>query len=155
MSHPTASRGGTGGKGAWIVLSCPQTFLVKNFGVALMYGKIKENREKGQKFSDWVQEMFPGLCIKNDVPAAIWFASDFPHSEEIPAGMSNPRCIRAWFNEQQTTQALPSDLQEITPESALLLPQRDAERVAKVVHRSTSGGKLILWCHRPEPLEPR
>ena len=45
-----------------------------------MYGKQKENRAPGHKFSDWVQEMFPGLCVKHEVSAALWYAFDFHHS---------------------------------------------------------------------------
>jgi hypothetical protein len=89
-----------------------------------MYGKIKENRpvvgedtqgrKSYQKFSDWVVIAFPGICTKNDVPAALWFAQDFPHHEEIPAGISHPRNIREWFNEQQA--AATPDPFEATPD---------------------------------------
>ena len=92
-------------------------------GVALMYGKQKENREAGQKFSDWVQVMFPGLGTKNDAAAAVWYAAEFPPvvEKDIPTGMTSPRHIREWFNDQQAAQALqaalPADAPEVTVET--------------------------------------
>ena len=44
-------------------------------GVALMYGKQKENRERGQKFSEWVNVMFPELSMR-DASDAQWFAEN-------------------------------------------------------------------------------
>lgn len=74
-----------------------------------MYGKQKENRATGQKFSDWVQEMFPGLN-KNDTADSIWFATNSPSLGKIPAAISNPQLIRQWFNEQQATADLNASL---------------------------------------------
>jgi hypothetical protein len=33
--------------------------------------------------------------------AALWYANDFQQGVEIPAGLSRPRNIREWFNDQQ------------------------------------------------------
>ena len=74
--------------------------------------------------------MFPGLCTKNEVPAALWFAQEFPAGQEIPTGLSHPERIRRWANEQQATQALPEPLQTITPTSTPVLAQRDAASFA-------------------------
>ena len=59
-----------------------QRQLWREVGEALAYGKNKLNRPAGQKFSDWAVEQFPGICIKNDVPDAIWFATEFPETQE-------------------------------------------------------------------------
>ena len=108
-------------------------------GVALMYGKLKENRD-GLKFSEWCNQKFPGIDTKNDVPAALWFASDFPSGKEIPAGMSSPQHIRQWFNEQQDIEASPIDGPEIAvapaPKFAAL---RDATKFIKLDQRAESG----------------
>lgn len=107
--------------------------------MALMYGKIKENRKAGQKFSEWVQSMFPGLDVRVDAAAALWYASVFQHHVEIPEGISHPRNIRDWFNTQETSQALPIDLQETpAPEPTVVLPKATAVKVNKLVHRSTT-----------------
>lgn len=103
-----------------------------------MYGKQKENRKAGQKFSEWVQETFPGLG-GNDTADAIWFAEKSGTLPEIPPGLTSPILIRRWFNTQQAAQALPEDLLAIAPAAALSLPQRDAEKVAKVIQRAASG----------------
>lgn len=102
-----------------------------------MYGKDKANRG-GLKFSEWVQEMFPGLGAR-DASDAIWWASNSDVTTEIPAGLSHPQNIRQWFNATQTAQAVPEDLQDVAPAATLQLPQRDAERVAKTILRAQSG----------------
>jgi hypothetical protein len=93
-------------------------------GVALMYGKQKENRAAGQKFSEWVQEKFPGLH-QQDASDAIWFAENSNTVLDSCEGLSHPRRIRAAFNEQQATQALPEDLQTVAPTSTPALDQRE------------------------------
>jgi hypothetical protein len=103
-----------------------------------MYGKDKGNRKVGQKFSEWVQEGFPGLR-QNDAAAAMWYASNSTNLVEIPAGMSHPESIRAWARDQEDAQALPADLLEVTPQSTVKLDSRGAERVAKVALRAASG----------------
>ena len=87
-------------------------------GVALMYGKQKENREAGQKFSDWVQVMFPGLH-QNVAADALWFASsDSIPGMDLPADLTHPHRIRQWFNDHEATlatqAALPADAPEVT-----------------------------------------
>ncbi len=76
-------------------------------GVALMYGKSLTKEERGGlKFSEWCLEMFPGICTKNEVQDAIWFAEVFGQTDQkmLPPGLSSPRWIRRWFNEQQAAQ---------------------------------------------------
>ena len=129
------------GQRAWTAIKSTaeeQRFWWLDVGAALREGKDKANRKPGQKFSDWVQEEFPGL--NQDTAAdAIWFASNSVATTEITADLSHPKNIRVWFNEQQATQALPALLQEIAPTSTPVLTQRDAERVAKTIHRAASG----------------
>lgn len=67
------------------------------------------------------------------------FAENSVRLTEIPPDMSHPQWIRRWFSEQDATQGLPPELQEVTPEPSLRLPQRDAERVAKTILRAQSG----------------
>ena len=129
------------GQRAWKEIkatAAEQRTLWLEVGVALMYGKIKENRKAGQKFSEWVQEIFPGLPERS-VPDAIWFASNSETLSEIPAGVADPICIKRWFNEQEAIQALPTDLQETpAPEPTVVLPKATAVKVNKLVHRSTT-----------------
>ena len=47
--------------------------------------KDKANRKEGQKFSEWVQEMFPGLTEKT-ASDAIWWATNSGSLPEIPSG---------------------------------------------------------------------
>ena len=122
------------GQRAWTTIKASaeeQRVLWLEVGVALMYGKIKENREKGQKFSEWVQEMFPGLG-GDDTAAAIWYASEFSSTQlEIPEGMSSPQNIRRWFNAQGVVPAP-------TPELTLETPDRlvaSIEQVGKVAKK--------------------
>jgi hypothetical protein len=104
-----------------------------------MYGKQKGNRKQGQKFSEWVQEMFPGLHERT-ARDAIWLAEHFSEvTSELPGELTHPVNIRAWANEQQAAKALPEDLQQVAPSPTLRLEDRDAEKVAKTVKRAESG----------------
>ena len=98
--------------------------------MALVFGKRKENRPEDMKFSDWAKAAFPGLDTKDEVPAAIWYATEFPSESEkdIPPHLSYPKSIKAWFNEQQATQSLPEDLQTITPVLTLNSPSGTPRR---------------------------
>ena len=103
-----------------------------------MYGKLAENRP-GQKFSEWVQEIFPGL--NQDTAAdAIWLASNSVSTTEIPADLSHPKNIRVWFNEQQATKALPPELLTAPPPvPTASLPKESAVKVNKLAHRAAAG----------------
>lgn len=106
-------------------------------GVALMYGKQKNNRAAGQKFSDWVQEMFPGLDMR-DASDAQWFAEN---SDTVTDSctLSHPRRIREAHNEQQSTAALPADAPEVSTVSApKFASKRDAESFIKLDQRAES-----------------
>ena len=136
-----------------------QRILWLEVGVALMYGKLDTNRPKigsdsrgrpkYQKFSLWVQELFPGLC-STTTTNTMWFAKNSTIMVEIPVGLTHPTAIRDWMDNPKRVvdldapevwDKLPSDLQEITPTPAIQLPQRDAEKVAKVILRAQSGGE--------------
>ena len=125
-------------------------------GAALAAGKIKENRPidgydgRGrpvyQTFSAWVKESFPGICTKNEVDAAIWFFQEFPRNEEkfgeLPAGLTYPRNIREWFNEQpKADEAPPFDLETPPVPQPPVLAPRDAEKVIKIIERADYGGE--------------
>lgn len=85
-------------------IAAEQRFWWLDVGAALAVGKDKENRRPGQKFSEWVQEMFPGLG-QQDASDAIWLHQESMSLMEIPAGMSHPSWIRRWHNEAQLAQA--------------------------------------------------
>jgi hypothetical protein len=106
-------------------------------GVALMYGKQKENRLAGQKFSEWADETFPGLD-HNSRADTIRFAEVFSGDLKIPAGLTHPTSVLRWLD-KQATQGLPEDLRTITPGVSPTLAPRDAQKVNKLAHRSTSG----------------
>ena len=105
-------------------------------GVALMYGKAKENRKAGQKFSEWVQAMFPGLHAQ-DGSDAMWFAEN-SNTVLDSCTLTHPRRIREEHRDHQATQALPEDLQSVAPIATPSLTQRDAEKVVKVIQRAAS-----------------
>lgn len=69
-----------------------------------MYGKQKENRAPGQKFSEWVQEMFSGLLAKT-ASDALWFAENSAVTADLPGDISHPVNTRDWHREHQATQA--------------------------------------------------
>ena len=132
------------GQRAWTKIKATaeeQRILWLEVGMALMAGKIKENRAKGQLFSEWVQEKFPGLGLSTEVSAAIWFASEFRNDcEKLPKAMAHPVAIRQWFNEQQSTADLPSDAPEVTIVSnPKFATKRDAVKFIKVDQRADSG----------------
>jgi hypothetical protein len=138
------------GRAAWSTLKASaeeQRTLWLEVGVALMYGKVKENRTVGQKFSDWVRGMFPGLG-EHDARAAIWFAEKSSDSLEIPAGMTNPQSIRQWHGEQAQAQALPQELHDIAPvATAPVMDKRQAEKASKVINRMKAGGPTMCEKH--------
>ena len=142
------------GQRAWTKIKATaeeQRVLWLEVGTALMAGKIKENRAKGQLFSEWVQEKFPGLG-KDNTSSAIWFASEFSGlPKNIPADKYSPDEIRRWFNEQQAPANLPSDAPEVTIESApKFATHRDAVKFIKVDQRAETDdeGSAIAKRHR-------
>ena len=139
----TAQVGIKKGQQAWSQIKATaeeQRVLWLEVGVALMYGKIKENRADGQKFSEWVQEKFAGLN-KNDTADSIWYAENSPSLGKIPAGKSNPQLIRQWFNEQQAFLANTDPVlkEAPAPTAAVSLDKRVGERIVKLIHRKVSG----------------
>jgi hypothetical protein len=99
-----------------------------------MYGKQKENRKAGQKFSEWVADAFPGLSMR-DASDAQWFAEN---SETVSDSctVTHPTRIRQEHNEQQAAQAIPEDLQAVSATPAAVMSQRSAEKAAKVIQRA-------------------
>ena len=130
------------GQRAWTAIKDTaeeQRTLWLEVGVALMYGKMAENRP-GQKFSEWVQEMFPGLVDRHDIADALWFAEESATVTQIPEGLTHPSRIRRWFNEQQATKALPPELLTTPPPvPTTSLPKESAVKVNKLAHRAAAG----------------
>jgi hypothetical protein len=92
------------GQQAWchIKKSAPdQRNAWRDVGEALLEGRSREHREEEQ-FTEWVQEMFPGLQ-QNEAGAALWFTAEFRGLHvSIPVGMSLPTAIRRRFTDNQT-----------------------------------------------------
>lgn len=106
-------------------------------GEALMYGKMKENRE-GLKFSEWVREKFPGLTPRY-ASAAIWVSENSAYYAESLDGVSDPIEAQRMSAEKQATQSLPEDLQAVTPAPTLRLPKEASVKVNKLAHRASTG----------------
>jgi hypothetical protein len=132
------------GQRAWTKIKATaeeQRVLWLEVGTALMAGKIKENRAKGQLFSEWVQERFPGLHMAHAADV-LWFAENSNSVLEIPEHLSHPQIIRQWSREQQVTAGLPSDAPEVTIVSTpKFATHRDAVKFIKVDQRAESGGE--------------
>ena len=144
MATASAQESSRTGQQAWKAIKATaeeQRTLWLEVGVALMYGKIKENRKAGQKFSEWVQEMFPGLTDRHDIADALWCAENCVTVTQTAetAHLTHPSRIRRACVEAITTQALPTELQETpAPEPTVVLPRATAVKVNKLVHRSTT-----------------
>ena len=82
--------------------------------------------------------MFPGLGTAATTDA-LWYASNSIVAIEMPVDLTHPQNIRQWHREQQTSQALPPELQTITPETSTALPKEAAVKINKLFHRSTAG----------------
>ena len=74
-----------------------------------------------------------------DASDALWYGTNSVVTSDLPDGISHPQNIRQWFNDQQTSQALPPELQTITPETSTVLPKEAAVKINKLFHRSTAG----------------
>ena len=110
-----------------------------------MFGKIKENRFVGQKFSEWVQEKFPGFPERS-VSDVLWFASNSETLSEIPSGMADPICIKRWFNEQEV--ATPP-----TPDLTLTTPSRLTASIEQVAPQAKRINKLVAMAELGEGQE--
>jgi hypothetical protein len=138
------------GQQAWTQIKATteeQRTLWLEVGVALMYGKQKENRtllapRKWQGYCDWVNKTFPELDTHNYAPAALWYAQDFPNDWEklIPQGMADPVCIQRWFNEKQEILENTDPVLRYAPapEAKITIAASIGQRIAKLVHRAKS-----------------
>ena len=126
------------GQCAWTQIKATaeeQRTLWLEVGVALMYGR--QQNPSNQAFGRWCEER--GFDMDAPVRSdAIWWA-EAAASYDGPKTLTHPTALRKAHREQQATQALPVLLQEIAPTSTPVLTQRDAERVAKTIHRAASG----------------
>lgn len=130
------------GRRAWGTLkatAAEQRGLWLEVGEALAYGKLKENREVGQKFSEWVQEGFPGLLMR-DAADAQWFAEN---SGAVPVSctLTHPHRIRQEFNEQAV-------VTPPTPELSLEAPTRLTAYIAQVAQQAKTINKLASMADR-------
>lgn len=91
------------------------------------------------KFGEWLKaHRFDN--IKKDTRAdAMWFAS-YPAGNTVPAGLTHPKHIRQWFNEQQASKAPPAvDLSSIQPRSRPEMTRGDAKKTNKLNAMGTMG----------------
>lgn len=108
-------------------------------GEALLVGKVKENRNPGQKFSEWREENFPGLH-ETDASDAIWFSENFNMTLEIAPTVTHPRNIRAAYNDAQSQALLEgTEVDSLTTTPTIELDTRSAEKVVKLVRRAEAG----------------
>jgi hypothetical protein len=69
--------------------------LEQNMGKLMGHNRCEPPRTPrvdGQKFSEWVQEMFPGLAAKT-ASDAMWWAENSGVTPEIPDGISHPTTL--------------------------------------------------------------
>ena len=87
----------------------------------------------------------------------MWLAEHWAvvQHRDATAGLSHPRRIKEWYEEQQHTALLPADLSDIQAESieTIVLDERSAERIAKVIHRLPAGAGYMKGT--PSPWSPR
>ncbi len=69
------------------------------------------------KFSEWVEQSFPGLSMST-VPDAIWWVDFSTAAVEVPADLTHPQNIRQWHREQQPPAAPPWFNADAAPEPA-------------------------------------
>jgi hypothetical protein len=136
----TAQAGIKKGQQAWSQIkatAAEQRVLWLEVGVALMYGKQKENRADGQKFSEWVQGKFPGLHMAHAADV-LWFAENSNSVLEIPEHLSHPQSIRQWHRDQQAIleNADPVLKEGPAPAARVSLDKSIGKRVAALYHRS-------------------
>lgn len=153
------------GQRAWTEIKATaeeQRTLWLEVGVALMYGKIPENRpvvghQPGrpdrptyQKFSAWVVEMFPGLIHRPTIVDAMWFGAFCTTVVQIPPGLTHPTSIRKWADNPTATVDLDAEEEaSIPPElKATPAPTQDAKvdhdtgrLLSKMKNRRSYGGE--------------
>ena len=146
-----------------------QRQLWREVGTALALGKNKVEREPGQTFAAWCQDQFPGTDQKNDVPAAIWLATEFPSSKEneVPTALSSPQHVRQWFNAQTPAPAPAPDVDlscmKVNPELAHIAAEEQESTAAsrerwkligealKVGREAHAGNQAFgAWCTEHE-----
>jgi hypothetical protein len=129
------------GQKAWTKIKATtkeQRTLWKEIGNALAIGK--QQNPSNQGFSKWCHTYGFGDILSGDRSDAMWFASN-PTGNTIPEGMTHPKHIRQWVREQEYEAALPTDLQDIQPETVTVLNESEGRRAAKTILRANSKGE--------------
>lgn len=107
----------------------------------------------GLKFSEWAEREFPGISVKNEVHAAVWYATEFPSVKEkdIPAGKHSAQHIRDWFNGLQPKAArMPKSSK---PDEDLSEAQGPATVERKELTKDTARCWLLVLPHRLDSLD--
>ena len=146
------------GQAAWSRIkatAAEQRELWRDVGEALLVGR-KQN-PSNQGFSKWCKENGFGDMDRRDRADAMWLTEHWSLLSDgtTTPGLSHPHRIRVWFNEQKQTALLPADLSDIQAESieTIVLDERSAERIAKVIHRLPAGAGYMKGT--PSPWSPR
>lgn len=128
-----------------------QRELWREVGEALLVGRRMHKSDK--LFGQWVKEHGFDDLDRRDRVSAMWLAEHWgllSHGETV-AGLTHPRRIKEWYEEQQHTALLPADLSDIQAESieTIELDERSAEKVAKLSRRAKAGdeGSAIAQRH--------
>lgn len=114
-----------------------QRELWREVGEALLVGRRLHKSDK--LFGQWIKENGFGDMDRRYRADSMWLAEvSRGGTVAWPDGVSDPKNLREWFNEQKTTSILPADLAEVEAEKVetVELDQRSAERVAKVINRA-------------------
>lgn len=127
-----------------------QRELWREVGEALLVGRRMHKAD--QKFSQWCKENGFGDMDRRYRADAMWLAEvSRSGTPAWPEGLSDPKRLREWFNEQQHRALLPADLSDIQAESVetIELDERSAEKVAKLSRRAKAGdeGSAIAQRH--------
>lgn len=127
-----------------------QRELWREVGEALLVGRRMHKAD--QKFSQWCKDSGFGDMDRRYRADAMWLAEvSRSGTPEWPQGLSDPKRLREWFNEQKQTALLPADLSDIQAESieTIELDERSAEKVAKLSRRAKAGdeGSAIAQRH--------
>jgi hypothetical protein len=105
-----------------------------------------------RQFSLWCTGMGFGDMDRRDRAAAMWYvkyetavevalkAREVSQSE-TPTELTHPRWIQEWYAKYLAEARLPAELKEleVTAKPTVTLDQRSAEKLAKLINRSTSG----------------
>lgn len=136
------------GQAAWSRIkatSAEQRELWLDVGRALVEGRKRyPGKANDRAFGAWCKDQgFADLDRRDRAAAMKWADVSHRVTHPIPSGLSHPRRLIEWFEEQEQEASLPPDLQTVkaTKAETVELDRRSAERIAKTIHRARYGGE--------------